>query len=301
METDRMVDLAVAFGRLQGGADPSLVSRSMGDREVALLRRAIDSRKAARKPLANRWTEEEMAFVRQTLGYLGLEEIAGLLGRSKIAVKILYTRKGWPAPSKQPHELTAHKISVIMGKCVKTIIYMIELGILPGRIMPGSLRKIYLVRRMSFEIWLVNPANWIYFKHEKMRDARLRRLVELAKSRWPDEWLTTGQVAKLVGLKESNAVEARIKRGQLPARRWANWHVLRSDAERMQIVPGRGSPGRSRLPFTERGDSFLQFARAEGKGWAEIERMMGPRYGEKKAPYRWRRLQRRWQGSPATR
>lgn len=291
-EVDRMVDLAVAFGRLQGGADPRLVSRSIGDREVSLLRRAVDSRNVSG---ANRWTEEEQAFVREMLGYIGLEEIARALGRSKNAVKILYTRKGWPAPSKQLHELTAHKIAVIMGKCVKTIIFMIELGILPGRVMPGSLRKIYLVRRVTFERWLVNPANWIYFKHARMRDARLRRLVELAKSRWPDEWLTTGQVAQLNGLKSSNSVQARIKRGKLPARRWANWHVLRSDAEKPHIVPGRGSPGRSRLPFTERGDSFLQFARAEGKGWAEIGRLMGPRYSEKRAPYRYKQLQRRWE------
>jgi len=289
---ERMVDLAVAFGQLQSGTSPQLLSRSMGDREVSLLRRGVQSRKIAG---ANRWTEEEQAFVRETLGYLGLDEIANALGRSKNAVKILYTRKGWPAPSKQPHELTACQIARRMRACVKKICLLIDIGILPGRVMPGSLRRIHLVRRVTFERWLVNPANWIYFDHRHIADRRWRRLVELAKQRWPDEWLTTGQAARLLGLTNSNSVNARIKRGQLPARRWANWHVLRSDVERQHVVPGKGSPGRSRLPFTERGDTFLQFARAEGKGWAEIGKLMGPRYSEKRAPYRHKQLQRRWE------
>jgi hypothetical protein len=139
----------------------------------------------------------------------------------------------------------------------------------------------------------VNPANWIYFKHERIRDARLHRLVELAKGRWPDEWLTTGQAARLLGLKNSKSICTRGHLGKLKARRWANWHVLRSEVEKLRVVPGKGSPGRTRGPWTDRGDVVLQFFVAEGRGWREIERLMGPRYSEKRAPYRYACLQRR--------
>ena len=292
MDVERMIGLAVTDAQLATGTSPERLLRSSGSREVSVLRRKNGESRAL--PSANRWTSEEIEYVQQVWGYMSLEEIGEALGRSAVAITVLRKRKGWPAPSKQPHELTARKVAVIMRKCGKTITHLIRLGILPGRMLPaGGSRNIHVVRRLTFERWLVNPANWIYFDHRKITDRRLRRLVSLAKARWPDEWLTTGQAAKLLGVTNSNSVQARIKRGQLPARRWANWHVLRSDVERQHVVPGRGSPGRTRTEYTERGDSILQFFVAEGKGWREIERLMGPRYSEKRAPFHYKQLQRR--------
>jgi len=288
---ERMIDLAVTEGLLANGTAPSVLSGGFPEksREVAVLRRKVGRSSVTGN--ANRWTPEERQYVRKNLGHLSFEAIGAGIGRSAIAVKILYKRQGWPAPSKQSHELTAHRVAHLLGKCVKTIIHMIELGILPGRVLPGG-RNIHVVLRRTFERWLINPANLIYFKAERIRDRRLRRLVELARERWPDQWLTAGQAARLVGLKDSGSIRARIARGRLPARRWANWWVLRSDVERLSVAGGKGSPGNPKGLWTDRGDACLLRFRAEGKGWSDIGRLMGPRYNEKRAPYRYARLTR---------
>jgi len=282
---ETMIDLAVIEGLLANGTAPSVLSRASpeGSRSLTVLRRKLGY--VALAGNANRWTDEELRYVRQHLGRLSLQDIGAHLGRSANAVKIMYQRQGWPAPSKQPEELTAHQIGKLLGKCVKTIIHMIDLGILPGRVLP-SRRNIHVVRRITFECWLISPANWIYFKVQRIRDPRLRRLVDLARKRWPDEWLTTGQAARVLGLKVSGCIHQRIRRGKLPARRWANWWVLRSQVEQLHVVAGRGSPGRSRGLWTPAGDACLLRFRAEGKTWADISRLMGPRYSDRCAAYR---------------
>lgn len=291
----RIAELAAADGLLATGTAPALLHDAAA-RDVAVLRR----KNGYHRPIgaANRWTPEEREFVRVMVGHMSEEQIGRAIGRSANAVKIMRQRKGWPAGSKRPEELTACRIARLMRKCAKTVESWIELGILPGRLMPAR-RTIHLVRRVTFERWLVNPANWIYFDHRRIVDPRLRRLVELAKSRWPDEWLTTGQAAELLGIgrRRSGLIERRIVTGKLRGRFWANWHVLRSDVEKIRIVLGRGSPGRQGGLWTERGDQVLQFFVQEGKSWQEIERLMGPRYSAKRAPYRYKVLQRRWKGN----
>ena len=284
---DSLVDVVVTEAEIGAGVDPGIVaSRSSHGARGALLATRSVARPARRAANAGRWTDEELAFARMNLGQLSLEDIGKALGRTAVALKIQYTKRGWPAPSKQWHELTAHQIGVVMRKCGKTVILWVDLGILPGRVLPG-VRNIHVVEARAFERWLVNPANWIYFDHRRIRDDRLRRLVELAKSRWPDRWLTTGQAAKVMGCHHKN-VNDWIHRGKIPARHWANWHVLESVARVTRIPQGRGHG--HELKWSAAGDAFLIRARAEGIPWAAVAKMM--KQPLKRLEYRLKRLQR---------
>lgn len=289
-EVDLAIELSVAEARISHGTRPSLAAYGTSTRMGSLLRRAGNKRHVGGRHDA--WSPEHKEYVRQMMGYMTFEEIGAMCGgRSAMAVRILIRRNGWPAASKKPHELTACQVAKLMGVCGKLVIRLIELGILPGRVLPGG-KNIHVVQRAVLDGWLINPMNWIYFKPLRILDPRLRRLVALAQARWPDKWLTTGQAAKILGLKNSHAVHARIKRGQIPGRRWNNWLVLRSDIEHLDIVPGKGSPGRSRIPWSKAGDRFLKKCVRAGKGWREIGRLMGPMYSERRGPYRYAQLQR---------
>lgn len=268
---DELVDFAVTGAELAAGVSPSVSARrsASGRRAVSVLRHS-GRRSGPAAANANRWTAEDLEFVRSNLGRMSLVDIGARLGRSANAIKIKQVRLGWPTASKQPHELTAHKVARLMRKCSKSIIHLIDLGILPGRVLPCG-RNIHVVDVRAFKRWLINPANWIYFDHRRIRDAHLRRLVELAKCRWPDRWLSTRQAAEIIGCEHTD-VNRWIHAGKIPARHWANWHVLESVARVTRIPKGKGQ-GHS-LPWSAAGDTFLIRARAEGTPWVAVARMM---------------------------
>lgn len=289
---DELVDFAVTEAELAVGVSPSISARrsANGRRGVVVLARSGE-RPGRPSPNLNRWTDQEIEFARRNLGRLSLAEIGVRLGRSANAVKIKQVRLGWPSASKQWHEFTAHQVGEIMRKCGKTIVALIDLGILPGRVLPGG-RNIHVVDVRAFERWLINPANWIYFDHRRIRDGRLRRLIELAKSRWPDRWLTTRQAAEIIGCNHHD-VNRWIRAGKIPARHWANWRVLESVARVTRIPKGKGQ-GHD-LHWSARGDVFLIRARAESIPWAVVARMM--KQPEKRLQYRLKCLLRKQKAS----
>lgn len=286
---DELVDVAVTGAELAVGVSMSISARrSTNGRRGAIVIAHSQKSPAGSGMNVNRWSQEELEFARMAIGHLSFEEIGAKLGRSANAVKIVQMRRGWQAASKQWHELTAHKISLVMRKCVKTIVAWIDLGILPGHVLPGG-RNIHVVDVRVFQRWLINPSNWIYFDHRRIRDGRLRRLIELAKSRWPDRWLTTRQAAEIIGC-EHYDVNRWIHLGKIPARKWHNQHVLESVARTIHIPKGRGS-GHELMQWTARSDAFLVWARAEGIPWAVVARMM--KQPEKRLQYRMVTLRRR--------
>ena len=285
---DELVDFAVGEAELGGGVSPSVsASRSANGHRGAVIGTRSGKRPTMGASNINRWTEEDDSFVRKNLGRLSLGEIGVSLGRSANAVKIRMVRRGWPPPSKQWHELTAHKIGIVMRKCVKSIVALMDLGILPGRVLPGG-RNIHVVDARAFERWLINPSNWIYFDHRRIRDNRLRRLIELAKTRWPDRWLTTRQAAEIIGCQHGD-VNRWIHLGKIPARHWSNWHILESVARVTHIPKGKGH--NCLLHWSPAGDAFLIRARAQHIPWVAVSRMM--KQPEKRLAYRLKYLQRK--------
>lgn len=273
-DLEELVDAAVTAAEMEAGVPPAIVaSRSRLDLEEVekSLEVEVDRQERA-KPNLGRWTPEEEAFVRNNLGVMSLEELGVAIGRTATAIKVRFTRKGWAAPSKQPGELVAREVAWRLGKCGKSIKALIERGILPGRRIPGK-RGIHVVAETAFYRWAINPENWIYFNHERVRDAKLKRLLEIKRQRWGDEWLTTGQVARMHRLPGgSNDVTRHIYAGKLPAVKYQFWRVRRSVAENYGFTRGRGSG--SALEWPAEADAFLVLCSAIGAPRKAIAALM---------------------------
>ncbi len=291
-DVERLVDAVVTEAALETGVSPRVVARrsELGQRGALILgRQATDKEEQSPRRNGATWTPDEDQFVKDHLGVLSLEQIGEALGRSENAVKIRYTRKGWPAPSKQPGKLTAREIGWRLGKCGKSIKALIQRDVLPGRRIPGE-RNIHVMKEVTFYRWAVNPEHWIYFDPDRVRDEKLQRLLARQRERWGDEWLTSGQVARMHDLPGgSNDVTRHIYAGKLPAVKYQFWRIKRSVAEAYHFPRGRGR-GHER-DWSEDGDAFLVLARAVGCPPRAIARLMkAPR---RQPRYRLRALHQR--------
>ena len=234
------------------------------------------------------WQDWELEFVERNIGHMPLAEIGDRLGRSENAVKICQVRQRIAAPSKKPGYYTGHGVAKLLRVDIHSVCEWHRRGILVFHILPGP-RQIMRISRIRLWMFAINPEHWIYFKIERVRDPKLRRLIELRRERWGDEWWTTQQVADHYGLVSSNSVHAAIERGQIPAVRWGNWRVKRSDALAHRMYPGKGE-GRRHCGFsTPRADAFLIKARDDwGLQYQVIAKMM--KWKLKRVEYRYHRL-----------
>ncbi len=246
-------------------------------------------------PAPNAWTDEEDRFLVDNLGVIPEEEIARALGRSANAVHLRWTRLGLPAPSKNPEYIVARNISEALGMDSKAAMRWVDLGLLPGRRLPlGSVVRI--VRRVTFLRWFINPRNWIYFRlGEHIQDPHLRRLLELKKERWGDEWWTPGQVAAYHGV-DHRDVNRYIHAGKLAATKWGNWWILKSEATRPDLVFYKGKGCGPDRHWPESLDVFVVLARAVGLSYHSIADLT--KTGRSSVPFRLRSLHERG-GIPA--
>jgi len=233
-----------------------------------------------------RWTSEEDHFLVENLGYLTFEEIGAILGRTSLAIKIRQIRREIHSPSKRPGWMTGNDVVKALGTDIHSIIKMMKRGIMPMDILPGT-KGIMQIKKIRFYIWAIKPDHWIYFKPPKMGDKHLQRLVLLAQSRWDDEWWNVGRVAAYHNT-DNRQVNLHILAGRLPAVRWGNWFVKRSDAIGYHFNHGRGSATAKTWP--PGADAFLLYARAMGLEWKTIGRMM--KWPSKMACYRYHCLAR---------
>lgn len=219
-----------------------------------------------------RWTRQEEKFLQENLHRLTFEEIGQRLGRTANALKIRQVRREIPVKSKRPGYFTGHMVSKILCVDIHSVMEWQRRGIMKLDVLPGE-RRIMSISRLSLWVWAINPKNWIYFKPERVRDPRLRRLIELRRQKWGDAWWTTGQVAEYAGLASSNSVEAAIMRGKLRGVKWGNWRVLKSDALAYPWRIGKGS--NVKYTWSDSADDFLLRARDEmGLSYMAIGRMM---------------------------
>jgi len=288
MDVDALIEEAVAVGHLQNGGAVSLLAQNGNGAALRLAAIHGSANGRSNSSYENLWTPEEEARLADLLRQYPVEVIAQKLGRTRTAVYVHMKRLRLPGPSKQPGEWTATAVARRMGMCGKTIAELIDRGILSGRV-ASTTRNIRVVKIVTFKRWLVNPLNWIYFKFERIRDPQLKRLVAHQRARWDDEWWSTGRVAAYHGLKDSCLVQKYISEGKIPAVRWANWWVLRSDAMNAEFTRGKGSnPLRV---WSYEADKFMVLASAMGVSVRTIGEMTG--YGEKRARARLRHLEQR--------
>lgn len=201
------------------------------------------------------WTEDEDQFLRESLGVIPIDKIARKLGRSRSAVKIRFTRQGMQAPSKRSAYYTRRQVADILGIDIHQVCELGALGLLVFEDIPGmekrrnEMKRIHSSRLRRF---VVDPMNWPYFRYRQDKKARklphpgYNKLVQLVAARWDDEWWTTGRVAKHFGLTSSGVINRRIRLGILPAIRWGNWYVRKSEALKLTIYAGRGMTNRAR-------------------------------------------------------
>jgi len=278
-----------------GLADAAVVSgrpRDLVVAEFGRLAQISDHLQPSRK--APPWAQWEEDFVLANLGLLSLDTIGRHLGRSGIAIKMRCKHRGWPAPSRRPGWLTGHRAAKLLRVDGHAVVRWAKSGWLPHRRTPNLRQDIFINRQVLYQ-WALNPRNWLYFHPERVRDPHLRRLLELRRQRWGDEWWTTGQVAEWHGVHHTD-VKRLIQRGRIRAIKWGNWRVLRSEALKVGLWFYRGIPGEGahELEWSDDGDAFLVRSRAAGLGFFAIARMMGLAAGPgaKQLDYRLRCLRR---------
>ena len=270
---DDLVRLADLDGEVEAGRPLSWLIAQGGGAIHALANSHAAGERRSGRPLS--WSEQEDDYLRRNLGVLSEQEIAAKLGRSVTAVHLRWKRDlDLPAPSKKPGYYTGHGVAKLLGVDIHAIMEWDRRGIMHFRRLPGK-RRIMQISKIRLWVWAINPMHWIYFKPERVRDPKLRRLLELRAERWGDEWWTTGQVAEYYGLSASNTINQAIVRGQLPAVRWDNWQVRRSDALARPFYPHKGIWKRHCSFSTPRADAFLVKALWEwGLSYAEIAKLM---------------------------
>src|SRR3989304_5556801 len=262
---DALIESVVEQEGLEAGIVPSCLDGS----GVGVMPGMVEEDR--RSGWANRWTPEEEQFLREQIGLMNDEEIGAALGRSAFATYMQRQPKGIPAHSKRPGWLTGNGAAKLMGVDVHNVMRLCRRGILPHQVMPGE-RGILMVREAVLYRWAVNPLNWVYFRLEKVRDARLRRMLELKQARWDDEWWTIGQAAAWHGADDAVLNNA-FHDGRLRGKKWGNWWVLRSEATKLGVHFWRGKGSNVTVGWSEAMDAFLVLGRGGGGSWNRLDRV----------------------------
>lgn len=275
IDLDRLLETAVMEGALHEGRDPSRVATMFGTRVYA----ADASGDVLQTPFANRFTAAERAFIEQWAGVMGDEEIGRRLGRTQDSIKIYRIRHELPSPMNHPDYITVNRIAGAIGTDIKSVIRLVEVGVLPVEVAPLADRLCRRMRRPAFYAWALRPSNWPYFIRSvrdtsRIRDEKLRRLLEKRKAQWGDEWLMPGEAGRILGV-DHHDINRYIRSGRLRALvKYGNWFLLRSDVENatFPICRGRGS-GLFETYGTARGDAFILLATGIGMPYDHVARM----------------------------
>lgn len=136
-----------------------------------------------------------------------------------------------------------------------------------------------------------NSARWCagFSSRGGVSGTRLRRLIELKRERWGDEWWTPGQVAAYHGVDHTD-VNRYIHAGKLASVKWGNHWILRSEAMKPGLYFPKGKGSGHETDWSEEGDAFLVEMRRRGLSYPAIARMM--KMDEKSVGYRGRCLKR---------
>ncbi len=250
----------------------------------AILDFAVKQARISAPRLRNpKWSDDELAFLRENAGRLSDAEIGSKLGRSPNAVKVRRMRIRIPSISKARTEwLTARDASRMIGIDEHKITGFCRDGLLPHQ-RSGEQGLWYLINVRVLTAWAVNPEHWIYFNWRNIPDAHLRRLCELRSERWGDEWWTTAQAAEYHGVKVC-CINNMAYRGVLPAtqsqysisgrnqsRAWKFWFIKRSDALSARPI----TLDSDMSSFTAGGDQWILRARELGYSFSRIGATMG--------------------------
>lgn len=265
VDFDFLIQQALEDAETESGVSADYLA-SKGHRALISRRGAAERQKKTGLNQRNTgWRRHEIKFVRDHLGKLGYAEIAERVGRSAQAVKLLQVRRQIPAPSKQTGYLTGQGMAKLMGCDIHSVMLYAKRGMLPFERVPGK-RGILRIKKVRVYMWAVNPENWPFFKFENIQDKKLKRLVELARERWDDEWLTPGEAERILGWKMKR-MNCLVNSGKISGKRWGNWYFKRSEVERLRKF-------NNSLVYTHRADDYIRRMLKEGMPVEEIAARM---------------------------
>lgn len=227
------------------------------------------------------WTPEEDAFLKANLGLLSVREIGRELGRSASAVSNRWERDlHLTSPRRNPNWLTMEAFSRGLDVDSHSLMRLADRGLIPVRPLPvGIPRKdrgpIRVIDRKIALEWIADPMHWVYFNPERVATFRkhgqrlmgrpnvvfwreAKAVVAARLLTWKDEWLRPTEAARLIGLpvyrrdRSCHGINKAINLGLLPAVRWGNWWILRSEVLRFahaRIEGGWGPRKIKRIRF----------------------------------------------------
>lgn len=292
-DLDELLDDAVLEAALQDGRTPALAARQFGAARVVAAvaghgRSVNNDQPWLPRGTANVWSPEDVAYLARWSGVLGTAELAARLGRTPEAISTQQFLRGLPRLSTHPDYVTGLEMARALGIDGHIVIRLIERGLLRAEMTPfASERVIWRMKRGAFYAWATNPLNWVYFwrsveEPSRLADEKLRRLIALRRARWlchdgqPDSWWTPGQAAAYHGVSHID-INRYIRHGRLPAVKWDNWRIRRSEVTRPGFRVYRLEDGHLRQRGTAAMDAFLVLAIAVGIPAPHISRMMGGR------------------------
>ena len=282
-DLDALLDDVVLEAALADGRSPLLAARQFGAARAMAVAGAME--RGATLGTANRWTAEDEAYLARWSGVLGTDELARRLGRTPTAVDTQQRLRGLARPTSHPEYITGQQMADALGVDAHAVIKLIARGKLAAELAPfESGRVVWRMKRTAFYAWATNPANWVYFwrsveRPERIADEKLRRLIARRRERWDDAWWTPGEVAAYHGVSHID-VNRYIRHGRLPAVKWDNWRVLRSEATRPGFRIYRIADGALHRWGTPGLDAFLVLAYAVGIPNPHIARMTGGRISD---------------------
>ena len=288
---DNLIETLVSDAQLEAGVPVEwLQARGMVARPA----------KIAQRRYSCPWSKEEDRFYLEHIEVMSYEEIAVKLGRTATAVKIHAKRRGFPLSSRVAGYLTANRAANLLGLDIHKVPAWMDAGIMPGELVPLSNRVMRRVKLLDFKLWLIKPETWIYIEANRIKNPSLRRLVQLAQERWGDEWWSTRQASEYLGCKTDDVqrqialgkirgTQGRLMSGRHLEQKWMYWYVRRSEIAGLRLNKGNGGPGTMRKEWSPRADAFILRARAEGRSYPEIGRMM--RWPWQRVRYRYQLLQ----------
>lgn len=277
LDFDDILNEALLEGALASGRSMGQIVRQFGG--PAAIAAGYNGGRPANVTLSNTWTTADQAYLEQWAGVLSDVQLGQQLGRSPVAIKIRRKRSGLPSPTTHEDYVTANIVSRKLGVCVKAVCKWIDRGYMKADPAPLADRLVWRMRRSYFYAWALNPDNWILFYRSirnpsRIRDTKLRQLILRRAEQWGDEWWTAGEVAKYHRVEQQD-INRYIHAGKLPAVRWNNWMVRRSDATNPNLIfyKGKGSDAFNRNS-TARRDAFIVLAVAVGLPYQQISNMM---------------------------
>lgn len=195
------------------------------------------------------WTKDEETFLQENYSRIPEEQIAKQLGRSLIGTHLHREREmHLVSMTKHPSIISAEQVANGLGVDGKTIHLLMDTGRMPCRRLP-SVRIMRFINRVVLLKWMIDPENWLYFKPQRVgtffrggkrglgeiydyafwKNARV--IILKNRHKWEDQWLTPGQVMRLLRIEASGTryINKAIHRGTIKAKRWGNWWIRKSD------------------------------------------------------------------------